>query len=177
MKNCQRISFTLGIVMLFTLVNLVSFALAIDDEAVSASLGGLKSIYIAEPSIDSQVRYDGLSTRRLKKNTDRQISKSGIKALSEKEFDRLKRSERYPLGRLDTVITVSEITSMDLKIYNIVVQLRQVVFLARKPVAKLWAPTWGKRELGYSGNVDVVEERVKDIVGQFINDYLSANQK
>ena len=175
MRSCQRISFILVVVMLFTLVKFNSYTFAIDDEAVSASLGGLKSIYIAEPSLDSKVKYEGLSTDRLKKNTEKQLKKAGIKTLSEKEFDRLKRSERYPLGRLDMVITIGEITSVDLKVYNIVVQLRQVVFLARKPVAKLWTATWGKRELGYSPGVDVVEEGVKDIVGQFINDYLSVN--
>ena len=146
-------------------------------ELGGTTLRGIKSIYVQISPINAEIEQEGLSTAKIKSDTERQLERVGIKLLSEKEFIRLKQPRNYPLGRLEVILTIKDINKDNGKIYNITVRLTQVVFLSRAPVIKLFAPTWESTIIGYSHNLDVISEDVRDGVKEFINAYLSVNPK
>ena len=146
-------------------------------ELGDATLRGIKSIYLQISPIDSEITQEGLTTAKIQRDTERQLLRAGIKLLSEKEFNRLKQPRNYPLGRLEVIVTIKGIKEGNAKIYNITVRISQIVFLSRAPVIKLFAPTWESTIVGYSHNLDVISEGVRDGVAEFINTYLSVNRK
>ena len=147
------------------------------SEMNSETLRGLRSIYVRVAPIDSKIQQEGLTTARIRSDTERQLQKEGIKILPEEEFNRLRRTRNYPLGRLEIIVTVKDVTEGNGKIYNIIVRFSQIVFLSRAPVIKLFAPTWESQTIGYSGDLSVVIEGVKARVEEFIGAYMSVNSK
>ena len=147
------------------------------SEMNSETLRGLRSIYVRVAPIDSKIQQEGLTTARIRSDTERQLQKEDIKILPEEEFNRLRRTRNYPLGRLEIIVTVKGIKEGNEKIYNIIVRFSQSVFLSRAPVIKLFAPTWESQAIGYSGNLSVVTEGVKARVEAFISAYMSVNSK
>ena len=155
-----------------------AFALARGaGEIDGTTLRGIKSIYVQISPINAGIAQEGLSTAKIQRDTERQLEKAGIKLLSEKEFIRLKQPRNYPLGRLEVILTIKDTKEDNGKIYNISVRLTQIVFLSRAPVIKLFAPTWESTIIGYSHNLDVISDGVREGVEEFINAYLSVNPK
>ena len=150
---------------------------AADNANINASLVGLKSIYVKIQPIDSNLGLISKMERRLKKDTEMQLRRAGIELLTEKDYERLMRSPRYPLARLYIAVTIRETGYSHMKLYSLAVQARQVTFLARKPVVKLLMPTWEKRKVGFDDNPDVVYAHIKNMVDRFINDYRTANPR
>ena len=143
----------------------------IDD----ATLRGIKSIYVQISPINAGIAQEGLTTAKIKRDTERQLERAGIKLLSEKEFLRLKQPRNYPLGRLEVLVTIKDIKQDNGKVYNITVRISQIVFLSRAPVIKLFAPTWESTIFGYSHSLEVISDGVREGVEEFINAYLSVN--
>ena len=146
-------------------------------ELGDATLRGIKSIYLQISPLNAGITQEGLTTAKIQRDTERQLLRAGIKLLSEKEFNRLKQPRNYPLGRLEVIVTIKNVKEDNAKIYNITVRISQIVFLSRAPVIKLFAPTWESTIIGYSHNLDVISEGVKDGVEEFINAYHSVNAK
>ncbi|TET74856.1 MAG: hypothetical protein E3J56_01670 [Candidatus Aminicenantes bacterium] len=148
------------------------------SEMNSETLRGLRSIYVRVAPIDSKIEQEGLTTARIRRDTERQLLQSEeIKILPEEEFNRLRRTRNYPLGRLEIIVTVKDIKEGNEKIYNIIVRFSQIVFLSRAPVIKLFAPTWESQTIGCSGDLNVITESVKAGVEKFISAYTSVNSK
>jgi len=147
------------------------------SEMNSETLRGLRSIYVRVAPIDSKIEQEGLTTAQIRRDTERQLQSEEIKLLPEEEFNRLRRTRNYPLGRLEIIVTVKDIKEGNEKIYNIIVRFSQIAFLSRAPVIKLFAPTWESQTIGYSGDLSVVTEGVKAGVGEFISAYMSVNSK
>ena len=146
-------------------------------EIDGTTLRGIKSIYLQISPLNAGITQEGLTTAKIQRDTERQLLRAGIKLLSEKEFNRLKQPRNYPLGRLEVIVTIKNVKEDNAKIYNITVRISQIVFLSRAPVIKLFAPTWESTIIGYSHNLDVISEGVKDGVEEFINAYHSVNAK
>jgi len=161
--------------MIFLLGSWNPFVFA-EDASVDV-LKGLKSIYVQVDPVEPEIKHKDLTTHQLKADTERQLVNAGIEVLSDKEFTRLKRSRNYPLGRLDVNITLIKAENVDSNIYSIIVQVRQPAFLGRRPVVKIFGSTWERREMGQISNLSTLRERVKDLVNQFIDEYLSSNPK
>ncbi len=135
-----------------------------------STLDGLKSVYVrvaATPGV--------LDAEKLQSTIENLLNDAEIKTLSESEFSRLKGSPRYPMAILDVSATAKRVEGINLIIYNIVVQVRQNVWLSRKPVIKTFAPTWELRETGNTPSVDVVNGRIKALTSRFVSDYHSIN--
>ena len=147
------------------------------SEMNSETLRGVRSIYVRVAPIDSKIEQEGLTTAQIWRDTERQLQSEAIKLLPEEEFNRLRRTRNYPLGRLEIIVTVKDIKESNGKIYNIIVRFSQIVFLSRAPVIKLFAPTWESQTIGYSGDLNVITESVKAGVEKFISAYTSANSK
>ena len=147
-----------------------------DSEPGSLTLEGIKNIYV-RVAMDPEIETKGLGADQLKKDTEQQLRAAGIKILTEGDFSRLKGSVRYPLAGLDVIITLIEIQEMELDIYDIEVKIRQVVFLARRPVIKIFAPTWKDQTVFQSNSLGLIREKLKESVDKFLNAYLSVNPK
>jgi hypothetical protein len=143
----------------------------------SETLRGLRSIYVWVAPMDSKIEQEGLKAAQIRRDTEGQIQREGIKLLPEEEFNRLQRSRNYPLGRLEIIVTIKDIKEGNIKIYNITVRLSQIAFLSRAPVIKLLAPTWERQTIGYSGDLRKVTEGVKAGVEAFISAFMSVNSK
>ena len=169
----------LAILMMVLFVGRVdAFAkVGVYSEMNSETLRGLKSIYVRVAPIDPKIEQEGLTTAQIRGDTERQLQMAKIKLLSEEEFDRLRRTRNYHLGRLEVIVTVKDITEGNGKIYNIIVRFSQIAFLSRAPVIKLFAPTWESQTIGFSGDLNVIAESVKARVEEFISAYMSVNSK
>jgi uncharacterized protein YrzB (UPF0473 family) len=171
------IGFALLIMILF--VGRVDAFAKVDvySEMNSETLRGLRSIYVWVAPIDSKIEQEGLTTAQIRRDTERQLQSEEIKLLPEEEFNRLRRTRNYPLGRLEIIVTVKDIKEGNEKIYSIIVRFSQIAFLSRAPVIKLFAPTWESQTIGYSGDLRAVTEGVKAGVEEFISAYMSVNSK
>jgi hypothetical protein len=147
------------------------------SEMNSETLRGVRSIYVRVAPIDSKIEQEGLTTARILRDTERQLQRDGIKILPEEEFNRLRRTRNYPLGRLEVIVTIKDMNKDNEKLYSIIIRFSQIAFLSRAPVIKLFAPTWESQTIGYSGDLSVVTEGVKAGVEEFISAYMSVNSK
>ena len=145
-----------------------------DNEPDGYTLEGIRHIYV-RVVMDPEIEKRGLSADQLKQDTEQQLREEGIKILTEEDYSRLKRSVRYPLAGLDVIITLIDIQEMELDIYDIVVKIRQVVFLARRPVIKIFAPTWKEHAVFQSESLGLIRETLKERVDKFLAAYLSVN--
>jgi hypothetical protein len=171
----------IGFVVLFIILFLggvdVFAKVGVYSDMTNETLRGLRSIYVWVAPMDSKIEQEGLKAAQIRRDTERQIQREGIKLLPEAEFNRLRRSRNYPLGRLEIIVTVKDIKEGNEKIYNITVRFSQIAFLSRAPVIKLFAPTWERQTIGYSGDLRKVTEGVKAAVEAFISAFMSVNSK
>jgi hypothetical protein len=142
---------------------------------VAATLEGIKSIHVRVAPIDADLSQGGLSQAKILENTKWQLQRAGIKLLSEKEYDRLRAVRNYPLGQLEVTVTFKNAGDIDAKIYSVKVRVRQAVFLSRKPVIKVSAPTWEESTIGYTRELGAIQAGIEDAVAKFINAYRSVN--
>ncbi|OQY16102.1 MAG: hypothetical protein B6I32_04385 [Desulfobacterium sp. 4572_20] len=155
-----------------------SFAkVGVYSEMNSETLRGVKSIYVRVAPIDPKIEQEGLTTARMLRDTERQLQREEIKILPEEEFNRLRRTRNYPLGRLEVIVTIKDMNKDNEKLYSIIIRFSQIAFLSRAPVIKLFAPTWESQTIGYSGDLSVVTEGVKARVEEFISAYTAVNSK
>jgi len=165
----------IAIVLLLGPIEAGVFAIE-DNEPDGYTLEGIRNIYV-RVAMDPEVEKRGLRADQLKKDTEQQLREAGIKIMTEENFSRLKGSVRYPLAGLDVIITLIDIQEMELDIYDIVVKIRQVVFLARRPVIKIFAPTWKEHAVFQSESLGLIREKLKESVDKFLAAYLSVNPK
>ena len=178
MKAYQRTPFVLGIVALLISINTSSVSFAADGQPFGPILGGLKSVYLQVEPLSPETEGKGIAAAQLRRDTERQLTKAGIKLLSERQFNNFRLTGSYPLVRLDISVTIDEIEVGDtsLNVNFIVVKARQQAFLGRKPAIRFFATTWQRQEINYSNDVADVHEVLRDVVNEFISAYNSANR-
>ena len=147
------------------------------SEMNSETLRGVRSIYARAAPIDSKIEQEGFTTAQIRRDTERQLQMAKIKLLPEEEFNRLRRTRNYPLGRLEVIVTIKDMNKDNEKLYSIIIRFSQIAFLSRAPVIKLFAPAWESQTIGYSGDLSVVTEGVKAGVEEFISAYTAVNSK
>ncbi|MBE9569148.1 MAG: hypothetical protein IMF11_00845, partial [Proteobacteria bacterium] len=147
------------------------------SEMNSETLRGVRSIYVRVAPIDPKIEQEGFTTAQIRRDTERQLQMAKIKLLPEEEFNRLRRTRNYPLGRLEVIVTIKDMNKDNEKLYSIIIRFSQIAFLSRAPVIKLFAPTWESQTIGYSGDLNVITESVKARVEEFISAYMSVNSK
>ena len=140
------------------------------------TLEGLKGIYVDASGVDESLQAQGLRPNRVKSDTEKRLKQAGIPVVSDKEFDRLKQSQRYPLAVLEIRLEVADLGRTDLRLHMVTVQARQIVYLARKPVVKLLSTTWERRKIVGGGGLDLVKGALAEGIEQFITAFSSANR-
>jgi len=165
-----------SIFVILALMKVDSFSFAQDNAETRSTLKGLKGFYVVMGELDPEIEKEGLIAGQFEKDTERQLRNGGIKIIPEKEYSRLKRSPNYPVARLELFAKIIKVEGTELKIFYIAVQVRQMISLVRKPAIKIFATTWENPEMGQSNSAAVIRDRVKGLVGQFIDAFLSVNE-
>ena len=178
-KVYQRAGCVLGIGVLLISVNISSLSFAVDGQSLGPILGGLKSLYLQVEPVDPETEQKGIAAARLRRDTERQLKKAGIKLLSEGDFNKYRLSGSYPFARVDVSVTIDEVAVADstLNVNFIVLKVHQQALLGRKPAIRFYAITWQRQDISYSNDVAQVHQTLRGIVDEFIAAYVSANPK
>ena len=178
MKGYQLTAFVLVIVAFLISASTSSVPFAADGQMFGPILGGLKSVYVQVEPLSPRTEEKGIAAAQLRKTTERQLTKAGIKLLSEREYNNFRLTGSYPMARLDISVNIDEMQVADtpLSVNLIVVKARQQAFLRRKPALRFFATTWQRQEINYSSDVEDVHGALREIVSEFISAYNSANR-
>jgi len=162
MSNCQRIALILGVVMVFTLAEQGPFLLAQDNRD---ALFGLQGCPVVVAPLGPEIEQNGLTGKQLQTDTEQRLRMAGIKVLSLKEATQVKGSPYFYLN-----VRVDKLKS-GCYCYSISTELIEEAF-------PLWETAWTQLELlGLSCNLSDIRHHAQDMVDEFINEYLAANQK
>ena len=126
---------------------------------------------------DGSPKSSGSEARQLASDLERQLAETGLKLVSRDEFDRLIASRGYPAGLVDLEVRTGKISGMDIKTYYVGLRLKQVAYVARKPVLRFMAATWDYVDTGTADDFNAVRGRVRGAVARFVADYLAENPK
>jgi hypothetical protein len=138
------------------------------------TLVGLPGVHVLVEEINPEAQKYGLTKQALQTDVELQLRRYGIKVISEEEMLRTK-GMPYLYIRLNCVIRdPSSAISIEVKLEEI------ALLTTRYPVmACSNATTWEKCIVAIVGvlKIETVREDVRDLVNEFINDYLAANPK
>jgi len=138
-------------------------------------LQGLEHVYVAVSDIEPEIEKHGFIKKDIQTDTELQLRQYGIKVLNKEEW---LSTPRIALLGIEVKVLIPE--ESPAVAAEIRVQLREPVLLLRKPnsICAL-ACTWQRSYVSYVGLLRIrdIREIIKDLVNQFINDYLSANPK
>lgn len=145
------------------------------------SLSGLtdKKILVAvEIERAARVEPYGLTAESIFDQTKKQLQGYGIKVISQKELQAIPDYQRLVL-MLYINISAQLIEGIDIVPIYTSVEFLETVQLARSPEKFCIATTWkeGAIQMGEKKMLPHVTTTVRDIVQEFINDYLAANPK
>lgn len=162
MNRYQRFALILGVVMVFTLAEQASFVLAQDN---GHTLRGLQGFPVVVARLGAEIEKDGLTEEQLQTDTEQRLRMAGIKVFSLEEATQEKGSPYFYLH-----VHVDKLKSGCYS-YNISTELIKEAF-------PLWETTWTQLELmGLSCYLSEIRQHAQDMVDEFINEYLAANQK
>jgi hypothetical protein len=171
MKKARR--YIVLIFMVLGLVDLDSFVFADVHEMEKyyrPSLAGLQGIHVVIEYLQPEIRRDGLTEQQLQTDTELKLRMAGIKILSREESG-------HGVPHLVVNANILKTKFKPLYIFNVSVGFYQRVFLVRKPDVRVPACTWDSRMVGCTNELEDIRARVRDLVDQFINAYLSVNPK
>ncbi|MBE0536908.1 MAG: hypothetical protein IH624_14685 [Phycisphaerae bacterium] len=138
------------------------------------SLVGVQGIFVLVEYLDEDSKAVGLTEDQLKTDIELKLRLAGIKVNSSED-------RRFSDDSFTIYVNITSIRRDLLLVYSASVQLRQDVYLARKPNRYCErATTWQKSCIGTVGEskaTTVIRDAVKDRTDMFVNDYLTANPK
>jgi len=135
------------------------------------TLKGLKGFDVLVEELNSDIEKDGLHRSSIQTDVELKLRMAGIKVLTEEEG---KREDTYLYIRVSSVKYKDSMYS-----YRIGVEFCQYVYLYRDTDIHCYATTWRIGKIGLLGvnRVKEIRDTIKDMIDQFINDYLAVNQK
>jgi hypothetical protein len=137
------------------------------------SLRGLNGVYVYVQPVAKDVEAGGLSTTQIQSAVEKQLRGAGISLLGEPQ-------EANGSATLVIAVGIVKRPSEEAYLFDVEVSLLQTVRLARRNDTDTFpAQTWSQKALGITGpkRMDLILEPLKVRVGDFVNDYLSANPK
>lgn len=145
-----------------------------DSRHGRAALSGLDGMSAVVEDIKPEIEDDGLTRDQLQGDIERILQDAGIKVLSEREYCE---NERRPL--LAVVPNILKIKSIPVRITSFYVYSINVTFSQRVYLPELHClipgRTWTTGFLGYSPNLNDIRESVRNMVGIFVEAFLSVN--
>ena len=144
----------------------------VDELLGRQNLRGIQGVAVVIGELPPDFKKYGLTESQLQVDIELKLRMAGIKVLTgKKAIDQPFVYVQVEGGKKPN--------SYDLYLYHIGVELHQGVYLMRNKSIFSVVPTWSTGSFGEvsSQQFTFIRDRVKDFVDQFINDYLSVNQK
>jgi hypothetical protein len=159
----------LAFVFLLLIQPILSFAQA---SAAKESLRGLRGVFVSVLPVAKDAEKNGLSANQLQKIVESELRKAEVPILTEGKF-----SEEYA----NLVIVVDTIKHpQGVYLFTVNVSVVQEVQISRPQGTGIFpAETYSKRALGLTtpNQIDVINEPLKEKIGEFIKDYFAVNPK
>ncbi|MGI8670285.1 MAG: hypothetical protein ACR2J3_10655 [Aridibacter sp.] len=151
---------------------LPSLSFAQQTTNTKESLRGLRGIFVNVLPVAKDAETDGLSANQLQKIVESELRKAKVPILTES-----KSGEEYA----NLVIVVDTIKHpQGVYLFTVNVSVVQNVQISRPQGKGIFpAEIYSKRFLGLTtpNRLDIINEPLKEKVGEFIKDYLAANSK
>lgn len=141
-----------------------------------ASLRGVKAI-CADVDIDRQAQRNGLQRSRMQQLVEARLARAGITVIPQAEGSATSGTECLKI--FINTHTFSGWRDMGLCAFSVYSQFMQPIVLVRDASTKGMGSTWSINFTGMVGkkSLNRIEEKVIEIVDEFIKDYSTANSK
>jgi len=148
-------------------------AFADDARYNRASLHGIKGIYVSVEKLDPEIERAGLTIKQIRSDVDAKLRGAGIKVMPREAW-----FEAPGSPYLYVNANVLKLRETGEYLYSIRIAFKQNVYLVRDAVEVLGATTWSAGNIiGITGKVNKIRDSIKNRVDEFINAYLSMNQR
>ena len=140
-------------------------------------LQGLEGVCVLTVAIEPEREEYGLTAKAIKTDTELQLRQYGIKVLTQEEF---LSTPTVPYLYIEVGLATIAGGNETVAGGSIAIQLKESVLLLRKPKRVcLSTTTWSRitSVVVGLGRIKDLRGHVKDLVNEFINDYLAANPK
>ena len=141
---------------------------ASDSEISRKSLQGISAISVEVEDLSDGAKALGLSAETIRTDVELKLRLAGIRVVTEDED--LKLPGMPSLYVIATVVNSS-------KAVSIIVELQQNVTLERNGQRAVGATTWDAGAVGVNLTAEDIRDKIKDLVDQFLNAWLSVNPK
>lgn len=138
-------------------------------------LQGLEGVFVVVECIKPEIEEYGLTKKALQTDTELQLRQYGIKVLTREELQSTPGGQNFYIN-----VNVVKVEERPVAAVSISVELKEDVLLLREPKRICCcAATWRRGCAVLVGLIKIkdLREDVKDLVNEFINDYLAANPK
>ncbi len=139
------------------------------------NLVSIKDMHIFVVNLNEDAESTGLTKEQLKMSVELKLRLVGIKVNSEEEWFASSHS-----ACIYVQITSVGLNNIPSSVYDVSINFKQDVTLVRSPYSTVNATTWERSLVGFCPQNDfqkIVQDTVKDLMDDFINDYLTANPK
>ena len=140
----------------------------------SPSLAGLRGISVLVEYLTPEAEQAGLTRSAIQADAELKLRMAGIRVIDEDEAV----SPRGP--HIYIRVNCMKVEGKEFLACSTAVALNQNVRLARDPSVVIAAATWEKDAIGVAGSSQIsdgVRGLLKDLVEEFITDYLAMNPK
>jgi hypothetical protein len=175
MKSVRHIVFISSIVMAVTLMTSIVFA--VDTELSRSTLRGIKGIRVGVEPLDPKIEGNGLTENQIQADVESKLRNAGIKVLSEEEW---LEEEGFPY----LYIKVIPMETYEKYFAYLEIEFIQAAILVINPglnvddkINPRPVVTWSVSVLGKGFDLNYIRDRIKDLVDQFLDAYLSVNPK
>jgi hypothetical protein len=136
------------------------------------SLKGLPGVNVLVEEIEA-VTGGAVTKDMIQTDVELRLRQLGIKVFPRSE------PERPEAARLYVNVNIKRVGTMQLFVFNMELSAQQWVRLDRAPTVRTIATTWTRGAVSYAGaeKVGQIRPDIIDLVSQFANDFLAANQK
>ncbi|MHC4539612.1 MAG: hypothetical protein ACYTEK_09815 [Planctomycetota bacterium] len=142
------------------------------------ALTGLQGVCVVVEEFRPEAKKYGLTKQAVQTDVELRLRQYGVNVLSLEEFVLMAmRMGEQPILRVAVSPLVKEESSV--AAVHVLVELREWTFLRRSPMTCVKSITWKEDFVLLAGSqrLSEVRDTVKDLVDEFINDYLAANPK
>ena len=139
-----------------------------DSEISRKSLQGIRAVSVEVEDLSDGAKALGLSAETVRTDVELKLRLAGVRVVTADEV--------LQIPRMPTLYVDAEVSSCS-KAESISVALQQNVRLERNGQSAVGATTWDVGVIGLNLNAEDIRDKIKDLVDQFLNAWLSVNPK
>ena len=169
MNKYRKFFMTAGMIFCLIGLNVNDVTFSADNEFTRPSLTDLSGVAVLVESLTSEMTREGLSKQMIESDVTSKLQEAGIQVLSEE-------NGLWVAGTPYLYVNVNAFKSNEY-VYYINLEFHQDAVLKRNSEIKVDAVTWSKRYIGASPHLNDIRSHTKDMIGIFINAFLSLNSQ